>query len=266
MDSQANAASPSKVGREGTTGAAELSTPGPEFGTPAAMMMDVSSPDPAPFSFARQKHPPAISSKPRSSRKVSSLFSTDTGEAAGPSDDSSVVKKGCGDVSSVAPPGGLLGAGGDQAASPSTQSYSSGSGNGSGGAVFTSPVRASREPGATSSRFTPQRNLGGLFASPLPPPPPAAHEEEGGVTTVVPLLLQSPKHEESDSAAAAADKREGETSGCYHMCAYVLCVLDACCVGTSINESISQRLALWDLPFISGVFALSLVYTTAATD
>eukprot|EP00903_Cladosiphon_okamuranus_P008915 g8534.t1 len=217
MDSRANAATPSKAGCEDTTGAAEISTPAPEFGTPAAttMMMDVSSPDPAPFSFARQKHPPAIASKPRSSRKVSSLFGSDaTGEAAaGPHDTSAALKKGCVDGSgSVAPPGGLVGVGGDQAASPATKRYSSGGGSGGGGG-FTSPVRASRELGTNSSRYTPQRNLGGLFASPLPPLPPTGHEEqEGGVTApsprdglsaVVPLLLHSPKREEPAVPAPA---------------------------------------------------------------
>lgn len=210
MDSQAtNAATPSKAGRESMNGAADLSTPGPEFGSPA--MMDVSSPDPAPFSFARQKHPPAISSKPRSSRKVSSLFSSDTGEAAGSSDAAGAAdasKKGLGDESSMTPAGGSLCAGGEQAASPATDS-----GGGSGGAGFTSPVRASREPGATNSRFTPQRNLGGLFASPLPPPPPTTNDEEGvtassprGLTAALPLLLQMPKREEPLPAAAAGEQ------------------------------------------------------------
>ena len=235
MDSQANAATPSKAGREVTTGVTELSTPGPEFGTPA--MMDVSSPDPAPFAFARQKHPPAISSKPRSSRKVSSLFSSETGDAASSNDtaaDAAAVaataaaaaaKKGLGDTSV----GGSLCAVGDQAASPAATSVGD-----SGGSGFTSPVRASRESGAASSRFTPQRNLGGLFASPLPPPPPPpSHEEEGGVTAsphgltaAVPLLLHSPKRAESLPAAAAAaeGKRERETAGCGCWSLFYCCV------------------------------------------
>lgn len=215
MDSQAKAATPSKAGREGTTGVADISTPGPGVGTPA--MMDVSSPDPAPFWFARQKHPPAISSKPRSSRKVSSLFSSDTGETAD-SSDAAAAKKKVGDTSSIAPAGGSpFCAGGDQTASPASGSRIGG--GGSGGAGFTSPVRASRESGATSSRFTPQRNLGGLFASPLPPPLPPTNEEDGGVTAAppglaaaaVPLLLRSPKREEP--ASAPAGKRECETAG-----------------------------------------------------
>lgn len=237
MDSHANAATPSKAGREGMTGAADLSTPGPAFGTPA--MMDISSPDPAAFSFARQKHPPAISSKPRSSRKVSSLFSGESGETAGPSDAAAAAatadaaaKKWVSDNNGIVPAGGSLCSEGDQAASP----QSSSGGGGGGGAGFTSPVRASQESGATSSRFTPQRNLGGLFASPLAPPPPLATHEDGGahhsLTAAVPLLLQSPKRKEAP-APAPAGKREGETDVC--VCVFVrvclcLCVCTSMCL------------------------------------
>eukprot|EP00752_Nemacystus_decipiens_P007247 g6488.t1 len=202
-------------------------------------MMDVSSPDPGPFSFSRSKQPPAISSKPRSSRKVSSLFSSDTGDAASSNDAAgaatSASKRELGDESKIT--GGLLCAVRDHAASPPSNN----SGGASGGTGFTSPIRACRESGATSSRFTPQRNLGGLFASPLPPPPPTTGEDEGGVTAsprgltvAVPLLLQSPKRQEPPEAARAAAPAAGERE------ASCTPVDEAACTLTDTQSSVNK--------------------------
>ncbi|CAM9639378.1 unnamed protein product [Scytosiphon promiscuus] len=179
--------------------------------------MDVSSPDPPSFSL-RQKQPPLLSSKPRSSRKVTSLFSGDTGGE--PSSDDTGVKKwlsdGIGSVVSKASVSGVAAAspekeGGQRWESQRGGGSSSGSSSSGTGTEFTSPVRAPKD--ASSSRFTPQRNLGGLFASPLPPPRPhrdedandegAADQNDGEVSETADLILavspapRSPKREDT---------------------------------------------------------------------
>lgn len=171
-------------------------------GNGPATPMDVSSPEPVLFSL--QKPPPLLSSKPRSTRKVSSLFSDGT---AGARSDGVSAKKETGgsrDVS-AAPGAGVVGLIGEdrlQAAADSRETEAwDGSQSGGGGASFASPVRASRDA-ADGSRYTPQRNLGGLFASPLPPPRDASRST-GAVPGsadlalgLAPPLAQRPKREE----------------------------------------------------------------------
>lgn len=201
MESQADfemrqAATPSKSTREGanSTGYEDgVSTPGP-----VVAMMDISSPDPGATSRKHAGQPPAISSKPRVSRKVSSLFGKEKGDEVAGSKESSAGKRG-GDGGRVAAV-----AGGDSffvaGRPPSREVPSGGIGGGggnSGAGGFTSPVRGSTESGAASSRFTPQRNLGGLFAS----PPPRKEQDGSDVSAVIPLLLRSPKGEGEEPAA-----------------------------------------------------------------
>ncbi|CAN0304124.1 unnamed protein product, partial [Ectocarpus sp. 12 AP-2014] len=178
----------------------------PGAGNGPAIPMDISSPEPVLFSL--HKPPPLLSSKPRSGRKVSSLFSD--GTAGARSDGVSAKKEACGsrDVP-AAPSAGVVGsigedrhqaAAADGAANPQTEAWDGTQIDG-GGASFASPVRASRDA-ADGSRYTPQRNLGGLFASPLPPPRDASLST-GGVPgsadlalELAPPLAQRPKREE----------------------------------------------------------------------
>lgn len=194
MDPQADstarmAGTPAKANRNAADGDAEsahVSTPSAD----KAMLLS----SPAAFSFAR-KHPPALSSKPR---KATSLFRHPASEAGKKGNEykngasspvtheGTVSKSGAdGDASSsgtafavaAEQDGGARTHGAASALSWDGRSSGSGgagegSGSGSGGvACFGSPVRPPRE-NASSFRFTPQRNLNGLFASPVPPPPP----------------------------------------------------------------------------------------------
>ncbi|CAN0476060.1 unnamed protein product [Ectocarpus sp. 12 AP-2014] len=181
-------------------------------GNGPATPMDISSPEPVLFSL--QKPPPLLSSKPRSGRKVSSLFSD--GTAGARSDGVSAKKEACGSSDVPAAQGadvvGSIGEDRHQAAAaaaaadPQTEAWD-GTQIGGGGASFASPVRASRDA-ADGSRYTPQRNLGGLFASPLPPPRDASRST-GGVPgsadlalELAPPLAQRPKREERAAVLA----------------------------------------------------------------
>ncbi|CAM9490680.1 unnamed protein product [Ectocarpus sp. 4 AP-2014] len=171
-----------------------------------ATPMDISSPEPVLFSL--QKLPPLLSSKPRSGRKVSSLFSDGTARAR--SGGVSAKKEACGSSDVPAAPGaGVVDSIGEDrhqaataaaAANPQTEAWD-GTQIGGGVASFASPVRASRDA-ADGSRYTPQRNLGGLFASPLPPPRDASRSTGGMPSSadlaleLAPPLAQRPKREE----------------------------------------------------------------------
>lgn len=194
MDPQADttarmAGTPAKANRnaaDGDADSAHVSTPSAD----KAMLLS----SPAAFSFAR-KHPPPLSSKPR---KATSLFRHPASEAGKKGNDykngasspvtheGTVSKSGAdGDASSS---GAAFAVAAEQDGEARTHGAASalswdgrssggggggeGSGSGSGGvACFGSPARPPRE-NVTSFRFTPQRNLNGLFASPVPPPPP----------------------------------------------------------------------------------------------
>lgn len=200
LDAMASQAEP-ELNKHAATPSKARPCPGNGPATP----MDISSPEPVLFSL--QKPPPLLSSKPRSGRKVSSLFSD--GTAGARSDGVSAKKEACGrsDVSAVPGVVGSIGedrhqaaAAAAAAASPETEAWD-GSQSGGGGASFASPVRASRDA-ADGSRYTPQRNLGRLFASPLPPPRDASRST-GGVPGsadlalgLAPPLAQRPKREE----------------------------------------------------------------------
>lgn len=167
---------------DGDAEAAHVSTPSAD----KAMLLS----SPAAFSFPR-KHPPALSSKPR---KATSLFRHPASEAGKKGNDykdgasSPVTHEGTASKDGADGDASSLAAAAEQDGEARTQGAASaqsrdgrsggrggggeGSGSGSGGVVcFGSPTRPPRES-VTSFRFTPQRNLNGLFASPVPPPPP----------------------------------------------------------------------------------------------
>ena len=193
MDPQADTAArlagtPAKANRNAADGdaeAAHVSTPSAD----KAMLLSSA----AAFSLMR-KHPPPLSSKPR---KATSLFRHPASEAGKkgndyedgaslpvPHDGTESRGGADGDASSA---GVVAAAASEQDGEARTHGAApalswdarsggggggSGSGSGSGGvACFGSPARPPRE-NYTSFRFTPQRNLNGLFASPVPPPPP----------------------------------------------------------------------------------------------
>lgn len=192
------AGTPAKVVRSDEDGVADAAAAA-HVSTPSAdKAMLLSSP--AAFSFPR-KHPPPLSSKPR---KATSLFRHPASEAGKKGNDyktdvsssplrheDGASKPGLGDSSSAgsaATSGHHTTADLDQEdgearthgvgptlwSGGSGEDGGSGSGSGSGvGACFGSPARPPKE-NITSFRFTPQRNLNGLFASPVPPPPPTS--------------------------------------------------------------------------------------------
>lgn len=248
------AATPSKASDDVVIGAAAVSTPNPGFGAAGVEMIDVSSPDPASFSFARQtRYPPALSTKPKSTRKVGNLFSGgSTAASAGASIDNRLgnsIRKSTSSASAArgAPGGSYCSSWHDDPdndirspgkdAAQTWDSQSGGGSSDSAGLGFTSPVRKSR-PGAASSRFTPQRNLVALFASPLPLPPPTqtllslpSDREDGAVVATTlpapataadpvkvpdstnvrdspPLLLLSPEREEMGAGEFANNEND----------------------------------------------------------
>ncbi|CAM9798049.1 unnamed protein product, partial [Laminaria digitata] len=202
MDPQADtsarlAGTPAKATRNAADSDAETtlaSTPSADS-TSADKAMLLSSP--AAFSAPR-KHPPPLSSKPR---KATSLFRHPASEADKKGNDyksgasspavthEDAASKGhaygvasyLADASAAAATteqdgGGARTHGAAAAPALSWDGRSGGGGegssSGSGGiACFGSPARPPRE-NPTSFRFTPQRNLNGLFASPVPPTPP----------------------------------------------------------------------------------------------